>query len=541
MAYAVDPVPGFHLSDPTIVSSTRRRHRAIDSETLLPATVTLLMTRPDEDGHAVALRRELQALQRLSAHPHALTITDVGFTADRRPYFVHPRVSERTLATRLGESPVPVQAALTVAIKLASALDVAHGVGITHGQITTETVLLQDGQPILADFELASLAEGANHIAQQPASPFVAPEGAVSPEADRYALGALLLTMVHATPADTAETAPHDREIPEELDWVISRLMHAEPDQRPANLRGVISQLQALQHAAGAPVTAVTAPDGTLLSGPANPLAMRRTRRRASRAQRTPRTRDSDRVGPLIALIAGVLLATILVAASIVLGTGRTSTDTASGDTAATTAPSGENAAAPDATAPTPETTTRAVDDPDTVAASPEATRRSATNTPIDVQLVDPADTVVDEVLGAVIDRGSRGELDQPLSAVTLTTTTTLNRADPGAAFSVSALRVAAPVSTVEGADVAYVIEVATAAGELRGSNLCLTSQTCDQRMQFDPPVLATAITLRLIDEPAEPLTMDQVQWCIIDGSGSAHTFGLPAETAPQASTGWCE
>ena len=88
-------------------------------------------------------------------HPHILPLFDSG-EADTFLFYVMPYVEGETLRDRLvRERQLPVHEAVGVAVALAGALDHAHRKGVIHRDIKPANILLQDGQPIIADFGIA--------------------------------------------------------------------------------------------------------------------------------------------------------------------------------------------------------------------------------------------------------------------------------------------------------------------------------------------------------------------------------------------------
>jgi serine/threonine-protein kinase len=88
-------------------------------------------------------------------HPHILPLFDSG-EADTFLFYVMPYVEGETLRDRLDrERQLPVHEAVGIAVALAGALDHAHRKGIIHRDIKPANILLQDGQPIIADFGIA--------------------------------------------------------------------------------------------------------------------------------------------------------------------------------------------------------------------------------------------------------------------------------------------------------------------------------------------------------------------------------------------------
>ncbi len=93
-------------------------------------------------------------------HPHILPLHDSG-EADGFLFYVMPYVDGESLRDRLDrERQLPVDEAVRIAVALAGALEHAHERGVIHRDIKPANILLQDGQPVMADFGIA-LAVGA--------------------------------------------------------------------------------------------------------------------------------------------------------------------------------------------------------------------------------------------------------------------------------------------------------------------------------------------------------------------------------------------
>src|SRR5689334_17263046 len=88
-------------------------------------------------------------------HPNVLPLFDSG-SADGQLFYVMPYIDGETLRARMNrERQMPVDEVLRIIGLLAAALDYAHGKGVVHRDLKPENVLLQAGQPIIADFGIA--------------------------------------------------------------------------------------------------------------------------------------------------------------------------------------------------------------------------------------------------------------------------------------------------------------------------------------------------------------------------------------------------
>ena len=151
-------------------------------------------------------------------HPHILPLYDSG-EADTFLYYVMPFLEGETLRDRLErDRQLPVSEALGIAVSLAGALDHAHRKGVIHRDIKPANILLQDGQPVLADFGIA-LAVGAAGGARltetglSVGTPYyMSPEQAtgeqhVGPQSDIYALTCVLYELLVGEPPFPGATA----------------------------------------------------------------------------------------------------------------------------------------------------------------------------------------------------------------------------------------------------------------------------------------------------------------------------------------------
>src|SRR5207237_6678950 len=88
-------------------------------------------------------------------HPNLLPLFDSG-EVNGLLFYVMPFVEGETLRQRLErEKQLPVAEAVRISAAVASALDYAHRRGVIHRDLKSENILLQDDQPLIADFGIA--------------------------------------------------------------------------------------------------------------------------------------------------------------------------------------------------------------------------------------------------------------------------------------------------------------------------------------------------------------------------------------------------
>jgi serine/threonine protein kinase len=151
-------------------------------------------------------------------HPHILPLFDSG-EADSFLYYVMPYVPGESLRERLDrDKQLPIPEAVSIARAVAGALDYAHRHGVIHRDIKPANILLQDGQPVVADFgiALAVSAAGGGRLTETGLSLgtpyYMSPEQATAdrdpgPASDVYSLACVLYEMIAGDPPHTGSTA----------------------------------------------------------------------------------------------------------------------------------------------------------------------------------------------------------------------------------------------------------------------------------------------------------------------------------------------
>ena len=151
-------------------------------------------------------------------HPHILPLFDSG-EADGFLFYVMPYVEGETLRDRINrEKQLPVDEAVRITTGVANALDYAHRHKVIHRDIKPANILLQDGEPVVADFGIALAvgAAGSNRLTETGLSLgtpyYMSPEQAtgdqvVGSSTDTYALGSVLYEMLTGEPPFPGSTA----------------------------------------------------------------------------------------------------------------------------------------------------------------------------------------------------------------------------------------------------------------------------------------------------------------------------------------------
>jgi serine/threonine-protein kinase len=229
---------------------------AHDVELGRPVAIKLLAPAFAGDRNAVQrFKREARAAARLSAHPHVVTIYDVG-EADGRPYIVMEYLAGGTVADALRAGAMQREEALRWLREAASALDYAHGRGVVHRDIKPGNLLLSRGRVLhICDFGIARLStEDTLTTAGQllGTAAYLAPEQVLGRPAtaasDRYSLAVVAFELLTGERPFTAklfteqarrhvEEAPprasrRNRSLPRAVDPLLARGMAKDPQER---------------------------------------------------------------------------------------------------------------------------------------------------------------------------------------------------------------------------------------------------------------------------------------------------------------------
>jgi Flp pilus assembly protein TadD len=211
-------------------------------------------------------RREAE-IQASLVHAHVVQVLASGEEGGQH-WVAMELIEGTTLAQKIAqEAPIPMDASLQIALKLADAVAYLHSSGLVHRGIRPQNVLLDAAGTVkLADCGLSRHHHGA--ILKQPDAlqllPYMAPEALAGDDgaaaADLYALGVTLYYLFTGKLPFQAETVPDlvakiEASLPDEpaqyapaispaLNLLILRLMQQDPAERPQASR-VCDELRA--------------------------------------------------------------------------------------------------------------------------------------------------------------------------------------------------------------------------------------------------------------------------------------------------------
>ena len=189
-------------------------------------------------------------------HPNIVSVYDTG-QHDEAPYVVMEYVAGVSLASRLGQGPLPAAEVSAIGADVCTALAYAHRVGVVHRDLKPDNILISEsGQVKVTDFAVAGAALGGDLTATGAllgTLSFLAPEvlegGEPNPAADLYALGVVLfkaltgrsprMAMDLGGGAGRAGPPAHPRdfrpEVPRDLDAAVARALSPSPAERFAD------------------------------------------------------------------------------------------------------------------------------------------------------------------------------------------------------------------------------------------------------------------------------------------------------------------
>jgi predicted Ser/Thr protein kinase len=227
-------------------------------DTTLDRRVAIKVIRADAGDPAAARRfdREARAAARL-AHPHVVTVHDVGRLPGGPPFLVMEYVPGPTLRELLNrKGPLPAREVVRLLAGPAQALDAAHAAGLVHRDLKPENLIVgPDRRVKIADFGLARAIEaeaetGGPRLTREggvPGTPeYMAPEQIrqepPSPAWDRWALGVVAYELLTGRLPFSAEVGDgraglpaFEQEADRRMRDLVSRVLAMDPAQRPAS------------------------------------------------------------------------------------------------------------------------------------------------------------------------------------------------------------------------------------------------------------------------------------------------------------------
>src|ERR1700730_10055464 len=222
-------------------------------------------------------------LARKLQHPNAVRVDDIDETEDGQPFIVMEFIEGENLRKVISAAgPMPPMVVSLIIRQVASALDAAHSLGIIHRDIKPENiVLVQSQQKNVAkvlDFGIAKFKQLQNGTAAASVTdtgmvvgtpPYMSPEQAMAApgneldgRADIYSLGSVMYQMLTdelpikgntplqivlahiQTPPIHIQAARAGVKLPEPLAILVMKCLEKNRQDRPANGRAIIDELE---------------------------------------------------------------------------------------------------------------------------------------------------------------------------------------------------------------------------------------------------------------------------------------------------------
>ena len=274
-------------------------------DTKLDRTVALKVLPADLANDQSRMRRFVQEARTASSlsHPSVAHIYEIEDIDDVH-FIAMEFIDGETLRHRISRSELPLHDVLDTAMQVAAALSAAHAAGITHRDIKPDNVMLRpDGYIKVLDFGLAKLNDRpAETDKEAPTRAMVNTDpgtvmgtvGYMSPEqargqatdarTDIWSLGVVIYQMVtHHLPfagssnsdviasilgKEPPPLARYAREVPEALEWIVTKALTKDPDERYQTAKEMMVDLRRIKQRleAQSEIERSSIPDGPRVS-----------------------------------------------------------------------------------------------------------------------------------------------------------------------------------------------------------------------------------------------------------------------------------
>lgn len=244
-------------------------YRAFDTRLKRPVAIKTLKRSVEraDPGHFQILEerfvREAEAGSRMGSHPNLVTVHDLLTDTDGTLYLILEYVGGGTLTERIAEGPLPMADALRLTADAARGLQAAHEKGLVHRDIKPSNIFIaEDGRAQVGDFGIAQIEHASARTRMttgHPGTPlYMSPEqsvttGYVRPLSDQYSLGLVLFEMLVGTAYKRVGKREADRLLgtqPRAVQWLVSRMLADDPDDRYPSMSAVLSAIQAIERTA---------------------------------------------------------------------------------------------------------------------------------------------------------------------------------------------------------------------------------------------------------------------------------------------------
>lgn len=269
-AAAPPEIPGFTFVEPIGTGGFADVHLYQQQLPSRQVAVKVLRESANQVGRE-QFHAEANVMAQLSGHPSIVSIHQADVSADGRAFLVMEYCPPPHIAQRYRKERLPVTEVLDMGVKIASAVETAHRVGILHRDIKPHNILTSPfGAPLLTDFGIAAVASEdteASHGMSVPWSPpeVLGDDAPLDVRSDVYAVAATVYSLLAGrspfeVPGGANDTATliHRIEnkdpsrilradVPDSLNELLARGLSRRMAERPASAMALARGLQEVQ------------------------------------------------------------------------------------------------------------------------------------------------------------------------------------------------------------------------------------------------------------------------------------------------------
>jgi len=238
-------------------------------DTRLERKVALKFLPPATENDVEDRDRLLDEARAASRVKHPNIVSIFAFEQYRgRDFMVMEYVEGETVKKLAGGGDISIDRAISIILQIAEGLRAAHSAGIVHGDVKSENIIIDDDDTVrITDFGLAGIREVHAETGKESTSgtiPYMSPEQARGDDIDRrsdvFSLGVVAYelicgrlpfqgefeaSIIYSIANETPDPLSYFRDdIPDELQFIISKMLAKNPDDRYQDASELIDDLR---------------------------------------------------------------------------------------------------------------------------------------------------------------------------------------------------------------------------------------------------------------------------------------------------------